>query len=393
MRDLSKIRESKPPTQICTRCIYNDRVSGIRFDEQGICNYCRQVESLKIQYGTGQAEGQKKLDAIIARIKKNGRHKAYDCVVGVSGGTDSSYLLMKAVEWGLRPLAVHYDNTWNSAVATANIQKITAFLGVDLFTYVVDNKEIDNIKKAFLLSGVPEFDTDTDIAFVQVIRRTAAKYGITYILEGHSFTAEGLTPVGVNYFDGRYVADIHDTYGSGKRVTFPNMDFLQFMKWVLIYRQKFIRPLWYIDYNKEKATEALIEKTGWQYYGGHHLENRSSTFAHTVWLPQRFGIDYRNLTLAASVRAGRMDRQAALNVYSSPIEDTASLITYLKKRLNLSDEEYEGIMAGPKRTFRDFKTYKQRFEQLRPLFYILAKANFVPMSFYLKYCFPIKPEK
>jgi len=378
---------------ICKRCIYDERVSGISFDDEGICNYCRQVESLETQYGTGQPTGEAMLSQIIKEIKSKGKNNPYNCVVGVSGGTDSSYLLMKSVEWGLRPLAVHYDNTWNSAVATENIRKITSALNVDLYTHVVDNKEVDDIKKSFLLAGVPEFDADTDIAFVQVLRSAAAKYGVSYILEGHSFKAEGLTPVGVNYLDGGYVADIHDHFGSQKRHTFPNMTFWQFMKWVLIYRQKFIRPLWYIAYDKEKAREALIKKTCWTYYGGHHLENRSSRFAHTVWLPIRFNIDYRNLTLAASVRAGKLTREQALSIYQTPIEADPELISYVKKRLSFSDKEFDQVMQGVKRSFRDFRTYKKRFELLRPLFYVLAKANLVPMSFYLKYCFPIRSNK
>ncbi len=374
---------------ICSRCIYDERVNGISFDAKGICNYCRQVESLEAQYGTGKSAGEQTLYQIIEEIKANGKNNRYNCIVGVSGGTDSSYLLMKAVDWGLRPLAVHYDNTWNSAIATENIRKITAALGVDLHTHVVDNKEVDDIKKAFLLSGVPEFDADTDIAFVQVLRQAAAKHGVSYILEGHSFRAEGLTPVGANYLDGGYVADIHDKYGSLKRRTFPNMTFWQFMKWVLIYRQKFIRPLWYIDYDKEKAREALMEKTCWKYYGGHHLENRASCFAHTVWLPTRFNIDYRNLALSASVRAGKLAREKALSIYQTPVVPDPELIAYVKKRLSFSDEAYEQVMQGVKRSFRNFRTYKKRFELLRPFFYVMARANLVPMSFYLKYCFPL----
>jgi len=342
------------------------------------------------QYGTGKEKGKRLLQEIIDDVKAAGKGKTYDCVVGVSGGTDSSFLLAKALEWGLRPLAVHYDNTWNSAIATENIRKVTASLDVDLDTHVVDNKEADDIKRAFLYAGVAEFDADTDIGFVQVLRTAAAKYGIKYIFEGHSFVTEGLSPVGSNYLDGAYVADIHDRFGSMKRKTFPNLTFYQFMKWVLLYRQKFIRPLWYIDYDKDEARRWLTENTGWVYYGGHHLENRASTYAHTVWLPQRFNTDYRNLTLAANVRSGKMSTTEAQAIYDEPVKADPELIEYLKKRLRLSERNYQEIMTGPKRSFRDFKTYKKRFELLRPLFYILAKANLVPMSFYLKYCFPIE---
>ena len=377
-------------SQICSRCIYDSRISNISFDKQGVCNYCHQVDNLADEYGTAMAKGEQLLAKIIEDIRNAGKKKKYDCIVGVSGGTDSSYLLLKAKEWKLRPLAVHYDNTWNSALATMNIQKVTSALDIDLFTYVVDNKEHDDIKKSFLLAGVAEFDSDTDIAFVQVLRSTAAKYGIRYILEGHSFITEGLTPIGSNYFDGAYIADIHDRFGSKKRKTFPNLTFYQFMKWTLVYRQKFIRPLWYIDYSKESARQELITKTGWQYYGGHHLENRASEFAHTVWLPKKFKIDLRNLTLAANVRRGVMDKKTALSLYNQSIVPQVGLIDYVKKRLDISDTQYQQIMTGPIRTWSNFYTYKKRFERLRPLFYLLAKANLVPTSFYLKYCFPEK---
>jgi hypothetical protein len=165
------------------------------------------------------------------------------------------------------------------------------------------------------------------------------------------------------------------------------------MKWALVYRQKFIRPFWYMAYSKEAARAELIAKTGWEYYGGHHLENRASMFAHTVWLPQRFKTDYRNLTLAADVRRGVMMHDVALELYRQPVVADQQLIAYVKKRLELSDQQYIEIMTGQIRTWRDFRTYKKRFEILRPMFYLLAKANLVPMSFYLKYCFPVKSKK
>ena len=376
-------------TQMCTRCIYDDHVPNVSFDEVGVCNYCRQVEYLTALYRAGSSQCAGKFEEILNAIKLEGRGKTYDCAVGVSGGTDSSFLLLKAIEWGLRPLAVHYDNTWNSAIATQNIRKITSALSVDLYTHVVNNKEVDDIKKAFMLAGVAEFDADTDIAFVQVLRSASAKYGIKYILEGHSFITEGVSPIGANYLDGAYIADIHDRFGHLPRNTFPNMYFWDFLKWAILYRQKFIRPLWYIDYDKDDARKTLSERTGWEYYGGHHLENRASTFAHTVWLPQRFNTDYRNLTLAANVRSGKLDRETAIKTYAQPVIGDPDLIAYVKKRLDLSDTEYGNIMNGPKRTWHEFKTYKKRFERLRPLFHVLARANLVPMSFYLKYCFPV----
>lgn len=375
--------------KICLNCIYDENIPNISFSEDGVCNYCDQIEFLKTEFGTGRKKGQKLLKTLIESIKRDGKDKKYNCVVGVSGGTDSSYLLMKTKEWGLSPLAVHYDNTWNSAVASINIEKVTKFLDVDLYTHVVNNVEVDDIKLSFLKSGVPEFDADTDIAFVQVLREAAAKFKIKYILEGHSFTEEGISPIGSNYLDGAYISDIHKKYGSMKTKTFPNMTFYQFMKWIIFYRQKFIRPLWYINYSKNDAIEQLTKKIGWQYYGGHHLENRASSFSHTIWLP-RYGIDFRYLSLAAKVRKNKVFRKEALKIFNSDIDIDKRLVKYVKKRLRLTDIEYSKLITGKKRSWRDFNTNKKFFELLRPLFYILMKLNRVPISFYLKYCFKIK---
>lgn len=375
--------------QMCSKCIYDANISGISFNKDSVCNYCIQVEELKQQYGTGEARGIKALDDLIVSIKKSGKGKKYDCIVGVSGGTDSSFLLAQAIEWGLRPLAVHYDNTWNSAIATENIRKVTSKLKVDLFTHVIDNKEADDIFRSFLFASVPEFDASTDLGFAQVIRQTAAKYGVKYILEGHSFVAEGITPMGKNYFDGKYIHDIHSRFGKVKMKTYPLMTFYQFMKWLLVYKQKFIRPLWYIDYSKEDAKKYLKDRFDWSDYNGHHLENRSSAFVHLVYHPQKFNMDNRNWTLSARVRSGALNKEDALKEYHSPIEESDELVLYVKKRLNLNDEEYNRCMNATNKNFTDYKTYKGRFEKLEPLFRILANQNLVPRSFYLKYCFPL----
>lgn len=378
---------SEPGTdhQICSRCIYDSRVPKIVFDEHGVCNYCHMIDGLKAQYGTGTKEGDASLAAIFETIKQDGRGKRYDCVVGVSGGTDSSYVLVKAVEAGLRPLAVHYDNTWNTAIATQNIRNLLRLLDVDLYTHVVDNKESDDIFRSFFLANVPEIDGPTDIALAETLYRAAAHYRVKYILEGHSFITEGVSPLATAYVDGGYIASIHRQFGRLKMNTFPNMDFASFMKWILLYRIKKIRPLWYVDYNKEAAQKMLKECFGWEYYGGHHLENRMTAFNHSVYFPQKFGIDQRNNSLSASARAGFISREDALREYREPPRVEPELIQYFKRRLNFSDIEYDAIMAGPRKNFRDYKTYKKRFENLRPMFYVLAKANLVPMSFYIKY--------
>lgn len=377
---------------VCTRCIYDERVASISFDEHGVCNYCHQVDALKEEFGTGQEKGRRKLENTFEDIRRTGHGKPYDCVIGVSGGTDSSYMIHLAYEHGLRPLAVHYDNTWNSAIATQNIFRVLDRHKTDLSTWVVNNNEADDIFRAFFLAGVPEFDAATDLALAETLYRACHKHGVKYILDGHSFTTEGITPLGSNYFDGQYIRSIHRRYGQMKMASYPLMTFSRFIWWSSVERIKRIRPFWYLSYSKEDARELLESEYGWEYYGGHHLENRITSFAHSVYLPQKFGVDYRNNTLSALVRNGKLDRHEAWDRYIAPplIED--EIIAYFKKRLGLSNSEYDSVMAAAPRNWTEFPTYKKRFERLRPLFFMLAKAELVPMSFYLKYCFPAKTQ-
>ncbi len=376
--------------QICSRCIYDDRTPAIIFDEAGICNYCKMVDDLIDEYYTGKPEGEETINNIIEKIKKDGKGKKYDCVIGVSGGTDSSYMVYWAIQKGLRPLAVHYDNTWNTSIATENIRKVLGKLNVDLYTHVIDNKEADDIFKSFFIAGVPEIEASTDLALAETMYRAAAKYKVKYVLEGHSFLAEGISPLGKNYFDGKYISSIHKMYGKLPMKTYPLMTFWKFIKWTTIYRIQKIRPLWYIQYSKEDAMTFLKKEFGWEYYGGHHLENRMTSFFHSVYCPEKFNIDYRNNSLAASVRTGKIDRADAITeYYEKPPYIEPELLDYFKKRLGLSDEEYTSIMNKKPRYWQEFPTYKKRFERLRPFFYLLMKANLVPRSFYMKYCFPV----
>ncbi len=380
----------KTGLRVCSRCIYDERVSAISFDADGVCNYCRQIDGLVGDYGTGTPEGEQRLAMIVDEIKRAGADHKYDCVIGVSGGTDSSYMVYLAKRWGLRPLAVHYDNTWNTAIATQNIGKVLKALDVDLYTHVVDNKESDDIFRSFFMAGVAEIEAATDLALAETMYRAASKYGIKYVLEGHSFVTEGITPVGRNYFDGRYIRSIHRMFGRRPMKTYPLMTFWRFIWWSCFARIRKIRPLWYIAYSKEEARAFLEREYDWQYYGGHHLENRMTAFFHGIYAPQKFHSDFRNNTLSALARNGSLSREEAWAEYSRPPEVEDELLAYFKKRLGLSDAEYERVMKAPPKSWHEFPTYKRRFERLRPLFALLARHNLVPMSFYLKYCFPVK---
>jgi len=377
---------------VCKKCIFDERVSGIFFDHDGICNYCHQVDTFKKEYQTGGKRGNDNFSKIVRDIKKAGKGKKYDCIIGVSGGTDSSYMLYLVKKLGLRPLAVHYDNTWNSAIATENIRKVLTALDIDLYTHVIDNKESDDLYKAFFLSDVLELDAPTDLALAEVMYRAAWKYNVKYVFEGHSFITEGISPISSIYFDGRYIKSIHKMFGQLPMKSYPLMTLTRFLFWSVFARIRKIRPFWYIDYNKEDARDFLEKEYDWKYYGGHHLENRISSFVHSVYLPQKFNTDMRNNTLSALARNGRMSREDAWIEYNESPHIEKDLVEYFKKRLELSDEEYETVMKRKPKSWTQYPTYKKIFELLRPLFKILAKVNLVPMSFYLKYCFPMRKD-
>jgi N-acetyl sugar amidotransferase len=376
----------------CSKCLYDETYPNIKFDNKNICNYCDQIEELKKTYGTGVEKGITKFKSIVTEIKKNKKKSSkYDCVIGVSGGTDSSYLLYIAVKYGLKPLAVHYDNTWNTAIASSNIRKVLDALNIDLYTWVISNKESEDLLRSFFLASVSEIEAPTDLAIAEVLYRAADKYKIKYILEGHSFVTEGITPLTNNYFDGKYIQDIHQKFGSLKKLhTYPLMTLTKFLKWSCISRIKRIRPFWYLDYSKNEAMEILKKKFDWKYYSGHHLENRSASFYHSVYLPTKFAADYRINTIAAKVREKEILRDEGLKLMSEPLYIEKNLVNYFIKRLKLSKIQYKDIMEQKKRYWYEFKTYKKFFENFSFIFYFLVKKNLIPESFYKKYCKKVK---
>jgi len=374
--------------QTCTRCIYdNVRVPRISFDEKGVCNYCNIHDDLDAKNPAGE-EGERRLKQLANEIKNSARGKKYDCVVGVSGGCDSSYLVERLIDLGLRPLAAHFDNTWNSPIATQNIYTVLEKLGVDLETYVVNNREYDDIQRSILLSGIQHVEAATDLGLAAVLYQTAEKYGLKYIIEGHSFRTEGVSVLDWAYMDGRFIHSIHQQFGKLPMKTYPLMTLTKFLKWTVISGIRRVRPLYHMTYPKEQVKKMLTEKYGWQWYGGHHLENRFTSFMHLYVMPQRWNSDLRHLGHAALVRSGQLDREAAIADLQKPVECPDELLRLVKKRFGFSDEEFESVMNLPKRSWKDYPNYKKAFERLRPLFAILVKSGRVPESFYMKFCFP-----
>ncbi len=375
----------------CTRCIYDNTIPKISFDQEGICNYCHQYDQMNSEYPTGAA-GKAILDEYVRKMKEDGKGKHYDVVIGVSGGCDSSYMLHFAHSYGLRILAAHFDNTYNSKIAVENIQIVLEKLKIDLYTHVVDNAEYQRIYKSFFKASVPEIDTPTDLALAAVHYMAAAKYGIKHIWEGHSFRTEGISPSGWFYMDAKYIQTIHNQFGDGKIKTLPVLWMTKWIKWMIINKIKKFRPLYYMDYNKEEVKNFLADTYGWQWYGGHHMENRSAYFANNYYLPKKFGIDLRYSEYSALIRAGLLKREEALDKIKEDKPFDPEILSEIKTRVGFTDAEWEDIMNAKPLHYTHYTTYKKTFERMRPFFFFMYKAGYVTKSFYVKYCL-MKDEK
>lgn len=372
----------------CTRCLYDENTPSIVFDDQGVCNYCHSHDQMDREYPTG-VEGEKRLQAIAERIRKAGRGKKYDVIVGVSGGCDSSYMLHLAKNvMGLRPLAVHFDNTYNSTTAVENIQNVLKKLDIDLFTYVVDNEEYDDIYRSFLKAGVPDIEAPTDIGLAAVLYMAAEKFGVRCMLEGHSFRTEGVSPLGWLYMDGKYIESIQKQFGTRKLKTYPNLWLSKFIWWTALGGIEKIRPLYYIDYHKKDAMEMLSRDYDWKWYGGHHLENRFTAFYHSYFMPKRWGFDFRVLGYAALTRSGQMDREEGLRLLASPPRYDPGLVEFIQRRLGFSNSEWAELFTQAKHNYREFNTYKKTFERLKPFWWLMYRLGRVPKSFYAKFTAP-----
>jgi len=294
-------------------------------------------------------------------MKVSGKGKKYDCILGVSGGTDSSYLAYWAKQQGLRPLVVHFDNGWNSELAVKNIQSICDKLGFELFTLIINWEEFKQLQLAYLKAGVIDIEVLTDHAIMATIYEIARKQKIRYTLSGFNYATEAIMPVGWTHEkkDFRNIKDINKQYGKLKIKQFPHVNFLK--KFYIHYLTKFesIPVLNYINYNKEKAKEILINELGWRDYGGKHYESTFTKFYQAYILPKKFGVDKRIAHLSNLICSGQITKEAAYKELEEPLYSPNELKSdkeYVAKKFDLTVEEFDKIMEYPPRSHFDFKT-------------------------------------
>lgn len=341
---------------------------GLRLDNDGECQYCRLHDDLEVQYPLGD-RGNDMLMEQIAQMKAAGRGKRYDCIIGVSGGTDSTYQLHLAKEHGLRALAVHFDNGWNSDIAVSNIEHVTKTLGFDLQTYVVDWQEFKDLQLSFLKASTPDSEIPTDLAIQKVLYKVAADENVRYVLNGHSFRTEGKVPIAWSYGDGRYLKAVQKQFGTVKLKSFPNYTIKDLFYYTYIKRIKQVRLLYYVPYDKEKIKTFLTKKYGWKDYGGHHYESVYTRFYQGYILPEKFGIDKRMREYSALIRSLQMSKEEAKrrlhNEPPMPPEQAASDKAYVIKKFEISPEEFEAIMSLPHKRFEDYPNYYNIIKRFR----------------------------
>lgn len=370
---------------ICKRCVLDNTVEDIWYDENGICKYCLIHEELEAKHPLGD-EGRRNLEAMIEEIKRSGKGKEFDCIVGVSGGRDSTYTLLTAVRHGLRPLAVHFDNGWNTDISVENVKKVITKLGVTLHTVVADWEEFKDLQLSFLQASVPDADIPTDYAIYSVLYETAAKEGVKYILNGHSFRTEGTSPISWTYMDSLYYQHVHRRFGSKRITSWPVMGLTRLLYILFVKRVKEVRLMEYIDYNKDAVDEDLKASVDWQYYGGHHHDNSFTKWFQSYYLPKKFNIDKRKTELSALVRSGQRTRQAAMaELNAGAYEYDNKSVEYVKTKLGLSDADFAEIMEAPRKSHKDFRTLLPLIRSLKNPIRLASEFKIVPSILYLKY--------
>jgi N-acetyl sugar amidotransferase len=332
----------------------------INFNSDGICNHCLKYDEQAKNIFLPAEVLQQKLDKIIIEIKEKSNRREYDCIIGVSGGVDSTYLAYKVKKFGLRPLAVHFDSGWNSELAVNNIENLLKKLNIDLYTIVVDWEEMRDLQLSFLKASVANADIPTDHAFVAVLYYAAVKKGIKYIISGHNFATESVLPVAWGYTsrDLRHIKSVQKFFGTLKLKKYPTINLMQsYIYYPYIKGVKIIKLLNYMPYVKKAAKEFLKKELGWRDYGGKHYESVFTRFFQGYYLPTKFGYDKRRAHLSSLILSGEISRKEALeqlevNEYTEAMinEDKAFLI----KKLRIADKDLENIMGAPLKTFKDY---------------------------------------
>jgi N-acetyl sugar amidotransferase len=350
----------KEEIRVCNRCVMDSTAPEIQFDESGICNFCKHYDEVLVKDLYSDKEGEKNLNSLIKEIKEKGKNKQYDCLIGLSGGVDSSYVayLVKK-KYGLRALAIHLDNGWNTELAVSNVENIVKKLDIDLQTHVLDWREFKDIQSSFIKSSISNIEIPTDHAIWAILIKTAGKLGIPYIIAGNNVVTESIMPGSWLYGskDSKLIKSIHSRFGKVKMRSYPRLKTTDYVKYLLLKGIRWVPILNYVDFIKDDAKQLLMNELDWRDYGGKHYESIFTRFFHAYYLPNKFGYDLRKSYLSALICSGQMKRKTALEEIAKPTAPENMLRQdkeYVIKKLGLTDSEFKGIMESDNKTFEDY---------------------------------------
>lgn len=358
------------PYQQCSHCVMDTSDNKISFDAGGVCDHCTDFNENVLPNWRTDASSRAEFQRQVEKIKADGKGRPFDCIVGMSGGLDSSYLLHLAVsEFGLRPLVFHVDGGWNTDLAVNNIQMLVEKLGLDLYTEVINWDEMRDFQLAFFKSGVPHLDIPQDHAFVATLYHFANKHGIKYILNGGNYSTECVrNPLEWMYYgtDMAQLKDIHEQFGTIPLRTYPFSSIL-FHKVYLRYIRgvQVVKPLNLLPYTKDQASKVLTETYGWRSYPQKHFESRFTRFYEGYWLPTRFGFDTRRVQYSSLILTGQMMRDEALERLKKPAYDPATIdedFEYIATKLRISVDELRNYHKMPLKTYKDYKNREWLFD-------------------------------
>jgi N-acetyl sugar amidotransferase len=369
--------------KVCSYCVMDTTDASIQFDEQGVCNYCKsaikKVEQITFRI---EEERERKFNEVIAKVKQAGAGKQYDCIIGLSGGVDSSYLAYIVKKAGLRPLAIHLDNGWNSELAVQNIENIVKKLGIDLFTYVIDWEEFRDLQMAYLKASVLDIEVLSDNAIVVSIFRLMKKYDVKHFLIGTNFAAESIMPLTWMYvpkYDSLNIKSIYKRFGSGRKLkTYPLLSFREYIRYRYFNSENNIPLLNYVPYVKTNALNVLKEEFGWRDYGGKHYESKITQFYQAYILPTKFNVDKRKAHLSSLICSGQITREQALVELEKPLYDLIKLKEdkeYFVKKLDINEKEFEKIMSLPIRPHSYYPSYEGMHKRLAAFKRKLTKSS------------------
>jgi N-acetyl sugar amidotransferase len=355
----------------------------ISFDENGVSNYVHDYKRAAIQGIFEGEQGKNKVNQLVSIIKSDGKGKPYDCLIGLSGGVDSTYVAYLVNQLGLRPLAVHLDNGWNSELAVKNIESIVRKLGIDLFTLVVDWEEFRDIQLSYLKASVVDIEVVSDHAIFATMYKLARQHNIGYIISGTNIVTEHIMPPSWLYqkMDFANLKSIHDRYGKVKLKTYPYMDFKRYVYYSAVLRLTPVSILNYVPYNKAEVKRLITEELEWRDYGGKHYESLFTKFYQAHILPEKFKIDKRKAHLSTLICSGQITKASAQVELEKPIYDSNELkrdTEYVLKKLGLMQAEFDNIMAADPRPHSDFASdarqkrsymhFLQRTQAIRSIF-------------------------